>query len=71
MEPSSEHSSHVSRERYRAIRLGVIERLDDPYLTDDDRWVLRQFLRFLSGSAPEPDRRVTPLRAERDSTLTR
>jgi hypothetical protein len=39
-------------------RLGIIDRLADPYLTEHDRWVLRQFARFLSGIAPEPDPRV-------------
>ena len=33
------------------------ERLADPYLTDRDRWIPRQFTRFLSGLAPEPDPR--------------
>ena len=37
---------------------GVIERLGDPYLTEHDRWVLRQFAQFLSGVAPEPDPRA-------------
>ena len=41
-----------------ATRRSVSERLSDPYLTDHDRWVLRQFGRFLSGVAPEPDPRV-------------
>jgi len=40
-------------------RHGVIARMADPYLTDHDRWVLRQFARFLSGVAPDPDPRVT------------
>jgi hypothetical protein len=37
---------------------GVVARLADPYLTDHDRWVLRQFARFLGGRAPGPDPRV-------------
>ena len=41
-----------------ATRRGLAERLSDPYLTDHDRWVLRQFGRFLSGIAPEPDPRA-------------
>lgn len=41
-----------------ATRRGISERLSDPYLTDHDRWVLRQFSRFLSGIAPEPDPRA-------------
>ena len=41
-----------------ATRRGLSERLSDPYLTDHDRWVLRQFGRFLSGIAPEPDPRA-------------
>jgi len=48
-----------------ATRLGVVQRLADPYLTDHDRWVLRQFARFLGGLAPEPDLRVVAVRAER------
>jgi hypothetical protein len=46
-------------------RQGIAERLADPYLTDHDRWVLRQFARFLGGVAPEPDPRVVPVRAAR------
>lgn len=65
MQSSNAYPSQDSSERYRTTRLGVIERLGDPYLTDDDRWVLRQFLRFLSGRSPEPDLRVTSLRPER------
>jgi hypothetical protein len=41
-----------------ATRRGLSERLLDPFLTDHDRWVLRQFARFLSGVAPEPDPRA-------------
>jgi len=48
-----------------ATRLGVVQRLADPYLTDHDRWVLRQFARFLGGLAPEPDLRVVAVRTER------
>jgi hypothetical protein len=44
---------------------GIVERLADPYLTDHDRWVLRQFARFLGGVAPEPDPRVVPVRSAR------
>ena len=39
---------------------GIVERLADPYLTDHDRWVLRQFALFLSGITPGPDPRVGP-----------
>ena len=46
-------------------RLGVVERLADPYLTDHDRWVLRQFAQFLAGVAPAPDPRVVRARATR------
>ena len=42
---------------------GIVERLADPYLTDHDRWVLRQFALFLSGITPGPDPRVAPARA--------
>jgi hypothetical protein len=45
-------------DRYRATHRGVVERLADPYLTDHDRWVLRQFAHFLSGRTPEPDPRA-------------
>lgn len=44
-------------ELFGSTRLGVVERLADPYLTSHDRWVLRQFAMFLSGVAPEPDLR--------------
>ena len=56
------HSDHHHDERYRVTRRGVVERLADPYLTEHDRWVLRQFARFLSGRAPEPDPSVSPKR---------
>jgi hypothetical protein len=46
-----------------ATRRGIIERLADPYLTEHDRWVLRQFAQFLSGVTPGPDPRVAPARA--------
>jgi hypothetical protein len=46
-------------------RLGLVERLGDPYLTDHDRWVLRQFAQFLAGVAPGPDPRVVRARATR------
>jgi hypothetical protein len=42
----------------RAVRRSVYERLSDPYLNDHDRWVLRQFGRFLNGIAPEPGPRA-------------
>jgi hypothetical protein len=48
-----------------ATRLGVVERLTDPYLTEHDRWVLRQFAQFLAGVAPGPDPRVTRARPGR------
>ena len=44
---------------------GIAERLADPYLTDHDRWVLRQFAQFLSGVTPGPDPRVVPARSGR------
>jgi len=37
-----------------ATKRGVIERMADPYLTDHDRWVLRQFANFLSRLTPNP-----------------
>ena len=46
-------------------RQGLDERLSDPYLTEHDRWVLRQFARFLAGVAPEPDPRVVAVREPR------
>ena len=49
-------------EDYRVTRRGVVERLADPYLTDHDRWVLRQFARFLEGRVPEPDPRAISTR---------
>lgn len=49
-------------ELYRATQAGVVTRLSDPYLTEHDRWVLRQFARFLAGRAPAPDPRVAPRR---------
>jgi hypothetical protein len=48
-----------------ATRRDVIERLADPYLTDHDRWVLRQFASFLGGQAPGPDPRVERRPVER------
>jgi hypothetical protein len=44
---------------------GIVERLADPYLTDHDRWVLRQFALFLSGTTPGPDPRMAPAGAGR------
>lgn len=44
-------------------RRGILERLADPYLTDHDRWVLRQFAQFLEGLTPGPDPRVVVTRA--------
>ena len=49
-----------TQDRFSSTRDGVIERLADPYLTEHDRWVLRQFAQFLGGAAPGPDPRVTP-----------
>jgi hypothetical protein len=37
-----------------ATKRGVSERMADPYLTDHDRWVLRQFANFLSRLTPNP-----------------
>jgi hypothetical protein len=37
-----------------ATRRGVMERMADPYLTDHDRWVLRQFANFLGRLTPDP-----------------
>lgn len=61
VEPSSYglRNAHLQA-RYNTTREGVIERLTDPYLTEHDRWVLRQFAQFLSGVAPDPDPRVVP-----------
>jgi hypothetical protein len=44
---------------------GVVARLADPYLTEHDRWVLRQFARFLGGGTPDPDPRVVRVRSIR------
>lgn len=52
-------------DRVAATRQGILDRLTDPYLTDHDRWVLRQFARFLGGTVPEPDPRVVPPRSTR------
>jgi hypothetical protein len=52
-------------EAMAVTRLGVVERLADPYLTDHDRWVLRQFALFLAGVAPGPDPRVARAGATR------
>jgi hypothetical protein len=46
-----------------ATRQGVADRLDDPYLTEHDRWVLRQFASFLGGVTPGPDPRVRRTRS--------
>lgn len=48
-----------------ATRRDVLARLADPFLTDHDRWVLRQFASFLDGQAPGPDPRVAPRPVER------
>lgn len=37
-----------------AIRRDLAERLTDPCMTEQDRFVLRQFAKFLSGVAPDP-----------------
>jgi hypothetical protein len=56
---STSHRNGWSRaEVVGATRRGIVERLADPYLTAHDQWVLRQFARFLSGYAPEPDPRA-------------
>ncbi|MEA2027076.1 MAG: hypothetical protein U9O18_10340 [Chloroflexota bacterium] len=55
----------TTNDRMLATRHGVIARLADPYLTDHDRWVLRQFAQFLGGVTPNPDPRVTRVRPER------
>lgn len=44
-------------------RQGVADRLADPYLTEHDRWVLRQFASFLGGVAPNPDPRARRTRS--------
>ena len=49
---------HPLEEHYRVTRDGVVERLSDPYLTEHDRWVQRQFAHFLGGQTPAPDPRV-------------
>jgi hypothetical protein len=54
-----------------ATRQGLTDRLDDPYLTEHDRWVLRQFASFLGGVTPGPDpraRRARPVSPLRDRT---
>ena len=55
---ASRQSRWSQEEIVSATRRGISERLADPYLTAHDRWVLRQFGRFLSGTAPEPDPRA-------------
>ena len=48
-----------------STRRDVVERIADPYLTDHDRWVLRQFAAFLSGATPDPDPRSARVRPQR------
>jgi hypothetical protein len=50
-----DHSAEGRQEDALAeTRQGIVERLADPYLTEHDRWVLRQFARFLEGITPCP-----------------
>jgi hypothetical protein len=44
-----------------ATRRSVAERLSDPYLNDHDRWVLRQFSRFLNGITGDTGPRALPV----------
>jgi len=48
-----------------ATRRGVTERMADPYLTDHDRWVLRQFANFLGRLTPDPYPRSMAIGTER------
>jgi hypothetical protein len=64
-----------ARAALELTRQGVADRLADPYLTEHDRWVLRQFASFLGGVAPNPDwraRRTRPASLLQDrATRTR
>jgi len=55
---ASRHNRWNREEVVSATTRGISERLTDPYLTAHDRWVLQQFAKFLSGTAPEPDPRA-------------
>ena len=57
-------NDHQGEDLLALTRRGLIERLADPYLTDHDRWVLRQFAAFFGGATPEPDPRVVSDRSE-------
>jgi hypothetical protein len=60
----SDHTAEGRQEVALAeTRQGIVDRLADPYLTDHDRWVLRQFARFLEGIAPCPAGPVVVTRA--------
>ena len=62
------------RELMASTRQGITARLSDPYLTEHDRWVLRQFDHVLAGSAPDPDPRAVSARidhASRDGSMRR
>ena len=54
----------ASEDIVAVTRRGVIERMADPYLTDHDRWVLRQFAHFLSGLTPDPALRSVAIGTE-------
>lgn len=71
-QPGSALATHIlPGDRMAATRRDVEARLVDPYLTDHDRWVLRQFVCFLGGRAPEPDPRVVPTRDRRPDRVGR
>ena len=57
-------TGRAAEDMITSTRRGVIERMADPYLTDHDRWVLRQFAYFLSGLTPDPDPRAARVRPE-------
>ena len=55
VQPSSVNGlTRLADDMVASTRRGVIERMADPYLTDHDRWVLRQFANFLSRLTPDP-----------------
>ena len=64
-QPSAPRAAATAEDDLTSTRRSIIERMTDPYLTEHDRWVLRQFARFLGGVAPEPDLRAVRVRTER------
>jgi hypothetical protein len=57
-------TDRATQDMIASTRRGVVERMADPYLTDHDRWVLRQFAYFLNGVTPDPDPRLARVRSE-------